>query len=225
MMLKLRLDLEEAKLSIEVGIKQAINLYERKGNYSVPYLRSIIQIAKEDLEKEFNYPVSEYSDWYIVKCKMTEEEARQSEMEQRVFQIAKNRKIIELFTKELKSRNELAMNEVYTHMEHRKNSLKKRKNKSMNMTYKEQLNEFKNQDRLNHIDIAVAIEVEMYFENVSDNDFESICDYLKRIYLKYENAEISQLTYCFASLFGNGKSINEILEINSSSFMNEAYSI
>lgn len=125
--MRTRLDLEEAKLSIEVAIKQAINLYKRKGNYSVPYLRSIIQIAKEDLEKEFNYPVSEYSDWYIVKCKMTEEEARQSEMDHRVFQITQNRKIIELFTKELKKRHKLTMDEVLKNMEHRKNTFKAQK--------------------------------------------------------------------------------------------------
>lgn len=111
-----RLDLEEAKLSIEVATKQAVNLYKRKGHYSVPYLRSVIQIAKENLEKEFNYPVSEYSDWYIVKCKITEEEARQSEMEHRVFQITENRKIISLFTEELKKREELTMDEIYNHL-------------------------------------------------------------------------------------------------------------
>ena len=127
-----RLDLEEAKLSMEVANNQAINLYERKRTYSVPYLRSIVQIAKENLEKEFNYPVSEYSDWYIVKCKMTDEEARQSEMGQRVFQITMNRKIIELFTEELKRRNELTMDEVYTHTDHRKNSLKGMKSEKKN---------------------------------------------------------------------------------------------
>ena len=105
-----RLDLEEAKLSIEVANKAAVNLYEIKGHYSVPYLRSIIQIAKKNLEKEFNYPVSEYSDWYIVKYKMTDEEARQSEMDHRVFQITMNRKIVEMFTKELKKRHKLTMN-------------------------------------------------------------------------------------------------------------------
>ena len=56
--MKKRLDLEEAKLSVEVAIKQAINLFYRKGDYSVSYLRCIIQISKENLEKEFNYPVS-----------------------------------------------------------------------------------------------------------------------------------------------------------------------
>ena len=44
--MKKRLDLEEAKLSVEVAIKQAINLFERKGDYSVQYLRCIIQIAQ-----------------------------------------------------------------------------------------------------------------------------------------------------------------------------------
>ena len=122
-----RLDLEEAKLSIEVANKAAVNLYERKGHYSVPYLRSIIQIAKENLEKEFNYPVSEYSDWYIVKCKMTDEEARQSEMDHRVFQITMNRKIVELFTKELKKRHKLTMDDVLKNMEHRKNTFKVQK--------------------------------------------------------------------------------------------------
>ena len=122
-----RLDLEEAKLSIEVANKAAVNLYERKGHYSVPYLRSIIQIAKENLEKEFNFPVSEYSDWYIVKCKMTDEEARQSEMNHRVFQITMNRKIVELFTKELKKRHKLTMDEVLKNMEHRKNTFKVQK--------------------------------------------------------------------------------------------------
>ena len=91
------------------------------------------------------------------------------------------------------------------------------------MTYKEQLNEFKSQDRLNHVEIAIALEVESYFENASDDEFESICNYIKRIYLKYGHAEISQLVYCFASLFGNGKSINEILEISSRNFIDEAY--
>ena len=91
------------------------------------------------------------------------------------------------------------------------------------MTYKEQLNEFKSQDRLNHVEIAIALEVESYFDNASDDEFESICSYIKRIYLKYGHAEISQLVYCFASLFGNGKSINEILEISSRNFIDEAY--
>ena len=122
--MRLRLDLEEAKLCIKASTQQATTLFERKGNYSVPYLRSIIQIAKENLEKEFNYPVSEYSDWYIVKCKMTDEEARQSEMEHRVFQINENHKIIELFTEELKKRQEMTLEELQIHMEHRKNSLK-----------------------------------------------------------------------------------------------------
>jgi len=116
---KKRLDSEEALVCIDAATKQAINLFDRKGDYSVSYLRCIIQIAKENLEKEFNYPVNEYSDWYIVKCKMTEEEARQSEMEHRVFQITENRKIISLFTEELKKREELTMDEIYNHLKNK----------------------------------------------------------------------------------------------------------
>ena len=125
--MKKRLDSEEALVCIDAATKQAINLFDRKGDYSVSYLRCIIQIAKENLEREFNYPVSEYSDWYIVKCKMTDEEARQSEMGQRVFQITMNRKIVELFTKELKKRHKLTMNDVLKNMEHRKNTFKVQK--------------------------------------------------------------------------------------------------
>ena len=93
------------------------------------------------------------------------------------------------------------------------------------MTYREQLTEFKCQDRLNHVDIAVALEVEMYFGNANDDDFEHICDYIKRIYLKYDSAQISQLAYCFASMFGDGKSVDEILKISSSNFMDEVYAL
>ena len=93
------------------------------------------------------------------------------------------------------------------------------------MTYKEQLLEFKRQDRLNHVDIAVALEVEMYFGNANDDDFEHICDYIKRIYLKYDSAEISQLAYCFAIMVADGKSVNEILKISSSNFMDEVYTV
>ena len=93
------------------------------------------------------------------------------------------------------------------------------------MTYREQLTEFKRQDRLNHVDIAVALEVEMYFGNVNDDDFEHICDYIKRIYLKYDSSEISQLVYCFASMVADGKSVNEILKISSSNFMDEVYAL
>ena len=89
--MKKRLDSEEALVCIDAATKQAINLFDRKGDYSVSYLRCIIQIAKENLEKEFNYPVSEYSDWYIVKCKMTDEEAKRY-VEKSLFILSEYRK-------------------------------------------------------------------------------------------------------------------------------------
>lgn len=64
------------------------------------------------------------------------------------------------------------------------------------MNYREQLNAFRELERLKNLsllDIDVANEVDACFDELKDNEFETICSIVSRAYLKSDEASIYKI--------------------------------
>ena len=72
------------------------------------------------------------------------------------------------------------------------------------MTFYETL-ELSREYGINYIDLAVAVEVEFKFENVSKEEFEVLCYIAKEAYLKSEGQDIEVLVYALYEIITTEK--------------------
>lgn len=91
------------------------------------------------------------------------------------------------------------------------------------MTYREQLNKLNNLG-ISICDLEVANELDAILDfDYTDDEFESLCAFGVRIYLKAENMTAVAIAKCINDLVNEeGKTIEEILEMDKWDFIGKA---
>ena len=91
------------------------------------------------------------------------------------------------------------------------------------MTYREQLNKV-NELGISICDLEVANELDAILDfDYTEEEFESLCAFGARIYLKAENITAVAIAKCINDLVNEeGKTIEEILEMDKWDFINKA---
>ena len=101
----IKLNVEEAVRSIELGKKSAIEIYCNNKNYSNVYLEEIIKDRKERLLRINKKSIKEMiSDFERIFRVISTEDKIKLAMESKVEDISKNRYLIKLCEEELKRR-------------------------------------------------------------------------------------------------------------------------
>ena len=90
------------------------------------------------------------------------------------------------------------------------------------MTFYETL-ELSRKYGINYIDLAVAVEVEFKFENVSRDEFEVLCDIAKEAYLKSEGQDIEVLVYSLYEIINTEKV--KLVELSKHDIIEYAYKV
>jgi hypothetical protein len=80
------------------------------------------------------------------------------------------------------------------------------------MSFKKQLQEFKKLNTFNLYDLVVAEEMDFLSEEVSDSDFEILCQVAKNAHLKSEYCSIQQVVNAIYQLLQDGCTVQEIAE-------------
>lgn len=82
------------------------------------------------------------------------------------------------------------------------------------MTYIETLKKAK-EHNIDNLTLAIATECECLFDfNYTDNEFNSICEFIRSCYLKAERVEIWQLAKAVADEIENGTTIEPVLDLS-----------
>lgn len=91
------------------------------------------------------------------------------------------------------------------------------------MTYREQLNKVNNLG-ISICDLEVANELDAILDfDYTDNEFESLCAFGARIYLKAENMTAVAIAECINDIVNEeGKTVEEILEMDKWDFIDKA---
>lgn len=91
------------------------------------------------------------------------------------------------------------------------------------MTYREQLNKVNNLG-ISICDLEVANELDAILDfDYTDDEFESLCTFGARIYLKAENMTAVAIAKCINDLVNEeGKTVEEILEMDKWDFIGKA---
>lgn len=91
------------------------------------------------------------------------------------------------------------------------------------MTYREQLNKVNNLG-ISICDLEVANELDAILDfDYTDDEFESLCAFGVRIYLKAENLTADAIAECINDLVNEeGKTVEEILEMDKWDFIDKA---
>lgn len=91
------------------------------------------------------------------------------------------------------------------------------------MTYREQLNKVNNLG-ISICDLEVANELDSILDfDYTDDEFESLCAFGVRIYLKAESMTAVAIAKCINDLVNEeGKTVEEILEMDKWDFINKA---
>lgn len=91
------------------------------------------------------------------------------------------------------------------------------------MTYREQLNKVNNLG-ISICDLEVANELDAILDfDYTDDEFESLCAFGVRIYLKAENLTADAIAECINDLVNEeGKTVEEILEMDKWDFVDKA---
>lgn len=90
------------------------------------------------------------------------------------------------------------------------------------MTYREQLNKV-NELGINICDLAIANELDSVLSfDYTEEQFESLCAFGRRIYLKFEEITVDAIADCINDLVNEeGKTVEEILEMDKGDFLDE----
>lgn len=91
------------------------------------------------------------------------------------------------------------------------------------MTYREQLNKV-NELGISIIDLEVADELDAVLNfDYTEDEFESLCAFGARIYLKADTMTVSAIAWCINFLVNEeGKTVEEILEMDKWDFIDKA---
>ena len=91
------------------------------------------------------------------------------------------------------------------------------------MTYREQLNKV-NELGISIIDLEVADELDAVLDfDYTEDEFESLCAFGVRIYLKADTMTASAIAWCINILINEeGKTVEEILEMDKWDFIDKA---
>ena len=91
------------------------------------------------------------------------------------------------------------------------------------MTYREQLNKV-NELGISICDLEVANELDAVLDfDYTEDEFESLCAFGVRIYLKAETMTTDAIAYCINDLVNeDGKTVEEILEMDKYDFIDKA---
>ena len=92
------------------------------------------------------------------------------------------------------------------------------------MTYREMLNEFRKQEKLNLLTLMVADEVDYVVQNIdNDEDFNTICSIVENAYLKSDACSINQIALAVDILLNlEGNSIEELKQMSKWDILDKA---
>lgn len=92
------------------------------------------------------------------------------------------------------------------------------------MTYREMLNEFRKQEKLNLLTLMVADEVDYVVQNIdNDEDFNTICCIVENAYLKSDACSINQIALAVDIILNlEGNTIEELKQMSKWDILDKA---
>lgn len=92
------------------------------------------------------------------------------------------------------------------------------------MTYREMLNEFRKQEKLNLLTLMVADEVDYVVQNIdNDEDFNTICCMVENAYLKSDACSINQIALAVDIILNlEGNTIEELKQMSKWDILDKA---